>query len=606
MNIFCNPINAPYAYSFKRDPRDGFRMSVNREAADPSMVCFRGKYYLFASMTAAVWVSEDMAHWKSMPLPEDFPVYDYAPDVRVVGDWLYFTASNRGVPCDFYRTKDPAAGPWEKIPGSFDFWDPNLFEDEDGRLYFYWGCANATPIWGVELDRQTMRPIGEKKELIWGDPYNHGYERFGEDHCEKPRTGEETDALFQKHLKEMGLIEEEIPAENRAILRASFAGMPYIEGAWMTKHAGRYYLQYACPGAELNVYADGVYVSENPLGPFRLAENNPFSYKPGGFCPGAGHGSTMQDVQGVWWHTATMRISVNHVFERRVGIWPAGFDADGELWCNQRYGDWPLDTDRQRKNPWADPEWMLLSYGKTVSASSSAPGREPEKAADENIQTWWQAASAEPGQWICVNLGKTMTVHAVQINFADDPEAEIPCPGKLVPTPDMERFIDAAPGHTRWLLENSADGSRWETLEDKRQAKTDLSHDLVVKEDGIQAAYIRLTIQEVPYGAALCISGLRIFGKGGGKKPPKARVRAVRTGELDMTISAEPQKDIQGYTILWGKQPDKLYHSYTVMGSGIWDKRIGALVSGQACCLRVDTFNENGITHGKVGHLRRF
>ena len=91
----------------------------------------------------------------------------------------------------------------------------------------------------------------------------------------------------------------------------------------MTKHAGKYYLQYACPGAEFNVYADGVYVADAPLGPFHLAENNPFSYKPGGFLPGAGHGSTMQDRRGQWWHTATMRISKNHVFERRVGIWPA-------------------------------------------------------------------------------------------------------------------------------------------------------------------------------------------------------------------------------------------------------------------------------------------
>ena len=42
MNVFCNPLNVPYPYSFKRDPRDGGRMTVNREAADPSLVLFRG------------------------------------------------------------------------------------------------------------------------------------------------------------------------------------------------------------------------------------------------------------------------------------------------------------------------------------------------------------------------------------------------------------------------------------------------------------------------------------------------------------------------------------------------------------------------------------
>ena len=320
MKVFCNPLNVPYPYQFKFDPRDKGRLSVNREAADPSMVLFQCKTYLFASMTGAVWVSEDMAHWESHRLPENLPIYDYAPDVRVIGDWLYFTASNRGVPCDFYRTKDPMNGPWEQIKATFDFWDPHMFPDEDGRLYFYWGCSNNTPIWGVELDQETMRPLGEKVSLITGDPWRRGYERFGEDHSENPRTDTEIDRLFEDFLAECERNGSMPPKENYAMIRSTFAGMPYIEGPWMTKYKGRYYLQYACPGAEINVYADGVYVSDHPLGPFTPAENNPFSYKPGGFLPGAGHGSTMQDTAGAFWHTSTMRISMNHVFERRVGV----------------------------------------------------------------------------------------------------------------------------------------------------------------------------------------------------------------------------------------------------------------------------------------------
>ena len=111
-------------------------------------------------------------------------------------------------------------------------------------------------------------------------------------------------------------------------------------------------------------------MSDFPLGPFTLADNNPYSYKPGGFLPGAGHGSTMRDKQGNLWHASTMRISMNHTFERRVGIWPAGFDEDGELFCNQRYGDWPMEVEDDRMDPWKEPQWYLLSYGKTASASS--------------------------------------------------------------------------------------------------------------------------------------------------------------------------------------------------------------------------------------------
>ncbi|WP_418391080.1 hypothetical protein, partial [Akkermansia sp.] len=35
-------------------------------------------------------------------------------------------------------------------------------------------------------------------------------------------------------------------------------GGRYIEGPWLTKHNGKYYMQYGAPGTEFNVYADGV------------------------------------------------------------------------------------------------------------------------------------------------------------------------------------------------------------------------------------------------------------------------------------------------------------------------------------------------------------
>ncbi len=73
MSIFCNPLNVPYPYQFKRDPRDAYRLSVNREVADPSLVLYQGKYYLFASMTGAVWVAEDLAH--SPNKHNNFPLY---------------------------------------------------------------------------------------------------------------------------------------------------------------------------------------------------------------------------------------------------------------------------------------------------------------------------------------------------------------------------------------------------------------------------------------------------------------------------------------------------------------------------------------------------
>ena len=127
MKYLCNPVNINYRYQFNKDPRSGGKLEVSREAADPSMICFQGRYYIFASMTLGVWVSDDLVNWENHRLPDYLPLYDYAPDVRVVGEYVYFCASRRGEICDYYRTKDILGGPYEKIEGTFDFWDPNLF-----------------------------------------------------------------------------------------------------------------------------------------------------------------------------------------------------------------------------------------------------------------------------------------------------------------------------------------------------------------------------------------------------------------------------------------------------------------------------------------------
>ena len=592
MHYMCNPVNVNYRYQFCQNPFDG-TTEVSREAADPSMICFQGKYYIFASMTLGVWISEDLAHWTNHRLPDSLPLYDYAPDVRVMGEYVYFCASKRGEPCSFYRTKDILEGPYEEIQGTFDFWDPNLFLDDDGRVYFYWGCANNTPIYGVELSPQSLRPLGEKKALIAGDAWQKGYERVGEGHSLMPREAAEVEACFQEYLRREGLLEETLSFQEALRIRDSYSNLPYIEGAWMNKFHGRYYLQYACPGAQYDTYADAVYVSEHPLGPFELAENNPFSYKNGGFINGAGHGSTMMDRYGNLWHASTMSISVNFIFERRVGIWPAGLDADGELFCNQQYGDWPRKVEVGKMDAWRQPEWYLLSYKKKAFASSSCQDHDPGLAVDENVHTWWRAVSSDRDEWITVDLGACYEVHAVQVNFADD-KINIDIPGEL--HEGMKRYIEEHDLVTRWILEGSEDGSHYFTMADKSETDTDLSHDLVAEEDGWSARFIRLRIVEVPYQQNPCISGLRVFGKGSGEKPPKPKYGAVRMNDLDMVVTIQESTAV-GYQILWGHKPDKLYHSCMAYQT---KNRIGALVKGQAYYVRVDAFNENGITEGEV------
>lgn len=509
---YCNPINVDYKYQFIRPNPvfagpDAPAIQISREAADPSMILFQGRYYIFASMTLSVWVSDDLVHWDLHPLPKELPLYDYAPDVTVVGDYVYFCASRRGVICDFYRTRDILNGPYEKIPGTFDFWDPALFVDDDGRFYFYYGCNNTTPIYGVELDPATMKRIGETHELIYGDPFHLGYERNGENHSAPPRTEEEIEKALDEFLTQTGKDRSTVPEKEITGLKGLFSRMPFIEGAWMNKHNGRYYLQYACPGTEYNIYSNGVYESDFPLGPFHPAANNPYSYEPGGFLPGAGH--------------------------------PAA------------------------------------------------------RVSEEDVQTFWKAASNRPGEWIRMDLGEALDVRGIQVNFADD-KLDLPSPR---PIPEgEERCIDERRHVTRWILKGSCDGKNYFVIADKSEAETNLPNDYVDIEDGVEVRYLKLTILEVPFGVQPCISGLRVFRKKNGELPRVPSYQAERTGDLDMTVtitSEDPLTD--GYNVLWGFAPDKLYHSDRIFNARA---QIGALIKGQPVYVRVDAFGKTGITHG--------
>ena len=202
-----------------------------------------------------------------------------------------------------------------------------------------------------------------------------------------------------------------------------------------------------------------------------------------------------------------------------------------------------------------------------------------------------------------------MDVRAIQINFADD-ALPIDSPGKIQGSETQPRYIEERDLVTRWKLEGSLDGAEYFMIEDKSKADTDLPPVLVIREEGMQVRYLRLTIVEIPYHVDPCISGLRVFGKGAGDKPVPPKYNAVKSeDELDLLVSIEETADAIGYNILWGHEEERLYHSYQIYRNPESvqkavkhqvEKRIGALVKGKEYFVRVDSYNENGITHGVV------
>jgi xylan 1,4-beta-xylosidase len=395
-------------------------------------------------------------------------------------------------------------------PG-FVFWDPHLFQDDDGAVYFYWGCSNKEPITGVRVNAATMNRIGEPVPLFGGDPEQHGWEQVGENHVKTEPTTE------------------------LAKMIAEYLGdAPFIEGAWMTQHEGTYYLQYAAPGTEWNTYADGYYTASSPLGPFEYAPNSPFSAKPGGFVTGAGHGSTFADEHGNWWHASTMRISVHHEFEWRVGLFPAGFDADGVLFCNQNFGEYPTSVPDRRVDPWTGTfaGWMLQSFRAKTTASSAAEGYGPDLAVNEDIRTGWTAATAQPG-------GMAPSRPRPGAHHHGDPaQPRRPRPATYAPelanrcgscrclAIDPPRSPSDRGAHRGLLGRRAVAHGLGQT-----RGGEDAPHPFVVLEPARRARFVRVTAGRMPFDGPISINGLRVFGTGDGKQRLMARP-ARRTSPL--------------------------------------------------------------------------
>ena len=114
----------------------------------------------------------------------------------------------------------------------------------------------------------------------------------------------------------------------------------------------------------------------------------------------AGHGSSVMDDFGNWWHVATVRISLKYSFERRLGLFPAGFDEEGNLYCNTNFGDYPMRVPEGKWDPWKDAVagWMLLTYGKNATVSSEETEVSGQSLNDEAIRTFWTARASGKGE----------------------------------------------------------------------------------------------------------------------------------------------------------------------------------------------------------------
>jgi len=526
---FCNPLN----------------LSVGseraRRAGEPVVVLYKDDYYLFITGGRGYWHSGNMRDWTYINVP-DFP--RGCPSVATNGETLYACSMNAR---DVFASTDPKQGVWTKV-GTLDsdrYGDADMFIDDDGRFYMYWGWSQVLPFQVVELDPDNgFKEKGEPVVCFFGDYANHGFER---------RRKEDVIFPFFTHRPYF-------PEES-----------PWIEGPWMVKHNGKYYLQYAAIGLEFSSYSHGVYVADNPLGPFEYSQHNPLTFKTTGYILGAGHGSTFHDKNGQLWTICMIPAFYGGRGGGEIVLFPTAVDAEGVMHSNTAFGDYPQYYPGIKENAVDNnfTGWMLLSHKKYVEVSSTLEGFAPGNAVDENFMTHWSAATGDPGEFMTIDLGKECEIYALQVNF-DQHDAKIAFgrgPGMGMGMGINRNVSMSNPRYQSFTLQVSGDNKNWSMLIDKSNNTVDNRHDYTELQEPVKARYVKLTNVFTPDSGKFAVQELRIFGNPSLAKFTEVKdVMIVRNPEdrRDATLLWKPVEGADGYVVSYGIEPDKLYNNYMV------------------------------------------
>jgi hypothetical protein len=471
VKTFCNPLSIPNYPIGKlaRDIKNGDapdswqwrlgRKEQFRELADVTALWEDNKWYIYPSVEMA-WVSEDFgATWQHHPL--NVPDLGYAPTIVKHQNKFLLMASDSSI-----YTSDSPLGPFQElgkigfhrkagIPG---FIDPMLFSDNDGRLFYYWGCTPSSGIWGMELNADNpTKVISAPAELIPFRPSEFPWEAVGEWN-QDPNRG-------------------------------------WMEGAWMLKRNGKYYLTYCAGGTENRTYAMGCYVSDSPLGPFKPQKRNPILRTIDGLVTGAAHGCVVAGANDELWAFYTVRAGVVHAFERRLGMDRAAIDENGELIV---YGatslpQW-LPGSVNSNTPHTG--WLPLNDDMQTIGSSNATNLEGRFAVDDEMRTWWQPDSEDDHPTLTTSFLSPATINATRVIWRDV---------------GMDSNNGIKPGPIGYRIEVETKKDQWTTIIDRTSSIEDLLVDY--REcPPTTGARARLVITQWPQGITPAVAEFTLFG----------------------------------------------------------------------------------------------
>jgi len=457
-------------------------------SGDVTVIREQGKYYMFCTGGGA-WISDDMLNWTFQRV-ERVPV---APDVVKYNGSFYMCGNDSPL----FKADNPlgpyeSLGEWKNTPDVAGGWngafDMKIFVDDDNTPYLYYSGRGVSGIFAVPLHRDDLTTFAGPVKHLFGFNSHHIWERYGE-------MNEYTDVAW-------------------------------VEGPWLQKYKGIYYLQYSASGTQWKTYAEGYYTAKSPMGPFTYAPNNPLLRKTDGLVTGPAHGSIVEGPDGQLWQFYTIVLS-NPPGGRRIGMDRVIFDAEGNM--KVTVTDTPqwapgVITDPEKGNSGSIP--VTINKMNAMNAlsrfSSQQPGRDAAYAVDNSSGTWWEPSPADTLPTLTIELSpatrfdvvQLFKIDAVRLMFNGGRRGFRRPPSGASPA----AVTPAEPDAYQYMIEVSMDGKSYTMALD--QTKNNVSRNTIFEEiPPVKCRFVRLTLTKWPRTTPLGIIEFTVFGKPAGFLP---------------------------------------------------------------------------------------
>jgi xylan 1,4-beta-xylosidase len=440
---YCNPL------PIEASSRDGSPLGVN--LGDVTVVREANRYYMFCTGGGG-WVSDDLVNWRYQGVEMRTGRVPVAPHVVKFNGQFYMSGND----APLYRAPSilgpyEVVGDWTDVNGKpfagvanghqwIGAFDVDIFVDDDNKPYLYFPARSTEGIDVVPLDPAHLNRFTAAPRRLFGFDRAHVWERYGE--------------------------------------MNEYPDVSWIEGPWMTKRKGTYYLQYSASGTQWLSYAAGVYTAKSPVGPFTYAPGNPILRKTTGVVTGTAHGSIVEGPDGNLWQFYTI-VTSNPPGGRRIGMDPVGFDARGNLFVHG-----PTETPQWGPGAVADPARhgdsgslpltvnKMRAMNTKSTFSSQRPGHDAAYAIDNSNGTWWEPADDDRQPSITVDLGPATEFDPIQRFTVDSSRILFAAPrgpGRPGSAPPASAEPPTGALAYRYTIETSNDGKSYSILLDKTQ-----------------------------------------------------------------------------------------------------------------------------------------